>query len=126
MGAGQPGSYLLRLFGAHVHQAFGEVPFQVGSSLTQKRGWRDVDVRLMLDDDEYAARYADDGVRNAHNLAWSIFGQHLTGLPIDFQIQERSQANAEHDGPRSALLLTTDDLPIVVVRRVGHGQESAA
>jgi hypothetical protein len=27
----------------------------------------------------------------------------MTGLPIDFQIQQQSHANAENDGPRSAL-----------------------
>jgi hypothetical protein len=44
MGVGQPGSHLLKLFGMHVRQGFGHVAYQVGSSLTEKRGWRDVDV----------------------------------------------------------------------------------
>lgn len=112
MGVGPHAGYLLRLFGAHVDRAFGDVPFQVGSSLTQKRDWRDVDVRLLLEGGAYQA-YADDGARRMHELAWSAFGQQMTGLPVDFQIQERDAANDEFDGPRSALLLHEDELPIV-------------
>lgn len=114
MGVGPHHGHLLRLFGAHVGRAFGDVPFHVGSSLTEKRGWRDVDVRLLLADDEYEP-WADDGMRRMHELAWSTwstFGQQMTGLPIDFQIQRRAAANEEFAGPRSALLLDEDDLPV--------------
>jgi hypothetical protein len=118
MGVGQPASHLLMLFGAHVQQAFGHTPYHVGSSLIEKRGWRDVDVRLILPDDEYATLFGDLATpeHNApklsmHNLAWSIFGRELTGLPIDFQIQQQTNANEaeENDGPRGAMLFGPDD-----------------
>ena len=110
MGVGMPQSLLLQEFGEHVRRAFGHVPYHVGSSLEQKDGWRDVDVRLILPDDEYARAGFGDPERGALNkawvstiLAWSCFGRHLTGLPIDFQIQQQSHANAKFDKPRSAL-----------------------
>jgi hypothetical protein len=122
MGVGRPECYLLKLFGAHVDQAFGHVPYHVGSSLTQKRGWRDVDVRLILPDDEYAAYFGawdkapEPGYggprRMMWELAWATLGQKMTGLPIDFQFQAQTLANQE-DGPRSALVILASELPFV-------------
>lgn len=118
MGVGRQSGWLLRLFGAHVTQAFGHTPYQVGSSLTQKRDWRDVDVRLILPDDEYEAMFGDarcpDAVRLAHELAWSALGREMTGLPIDFQFQGETEANTDpaNEGPRSALLIRDDELVV--------------
>jgi hypothetical protein len=122
MGVGQPGSHLLKLFAAHVRQAFGHHPYQVGSSLTEKRGWRDVDVRLILPDDEYEKLFGPkrgphDHALDTHldvgmmNWAWSEAGKRLTGLPIDFQIQSMTDANTDpaNEGPRSALIFMPDE-----------------
>lgn len=126
MGVGQPDSYLLKQFGMYVRQGFGHTAYQVGSSLTQKRGWKDVDVRLMLPDDEYVV-YFRDPFTPAHdvlrlmmwNLAWTMLGRKMTSLPIDFQIQHTTLANNVFDGVRSALILTTDDLNLHDVVRTG-------
>jgi hypothetical protein len=75
-----------------------------------------VDVRLIMPDAEYEARGFGDP-KNAHSnkrwvstvLAWTTFGRELTGLPIDFQIQQQSAANAEFSAPRSALFQAWDD-----------------
>lgn len=116
MSVGMPFSLLLCQFGEHVHQAFGHVPYHVGSSLgPEKTAWRDVDVRLLIPDDEYARMGFGDPAgypQNSHSnsrwvstiLAWSCFGKHLTGLPIDFQIQPISWANANEKGGRGALI----------------------
>ena len=125
MGVGMPQELLLRQFGDYVRAAFGEMPYHVGSSLRQKDGWRDVDVRVMLDDDEYRRRFGDpkNPPRNAAwvatVLAWSTFGRSLTGLPIDFQVQARDAANEEFHRPehqRSALfsLSQLEDAPAPV------------
>lgn len=109
MGVGMPAMLLLHEFGSQVWAAFGAPPYHVGSSLAQKV-WRDVDVRLILPDAEYAAL----GLGNPQTphingrwvalcLAFSALGRQMTGLPIDFQIQQQSHANAEFSGPRSAL-----------------------
>lgn len=110
MGVGMPYSLLLQEFGEHVFRAFGHMSYHVGSSLTDKSGWRDVDVRLMLPDEEYARMELGDPERAHENkrwvslvLAWSAFGKSLTGLPIDFQIQQSTHANATNPGKRSAL-----------------------
>lgn len=108
MGVGMPAELLLQEFGSQVWHAFGEPPYHVGSSLTNKQ-WRDVDVRLILDDDTYVAMFGDP--RTAHTngkwvalcLAFSALGRQMTGLPIDFQIQQQSQANEQYKGERSGL-----------------------
>lgn len=118
MGVGPHDGHLLKLFGMHVAQGFGHIPYQVGSSLTRKRDWRDVDVRLILPDDEFTRYFGDatmpgwDAPRlHMWNLAWTMLGKSLTKLPIDFQIQSMFEANGgEHEGPRSALIFTRGEL----------------
>lgn len=125
MGVGMPASLLLQQFGEHVYQAFGHMSYHVGSSLTEKRGWRDVDVRLILPDAEYARLKLGDPVNPHSNarwrtlvLVWATFGRVLTGLPIDFQIQQQSHANATTKGcPRSALFVVSE-----VVQRAAEGE----
>lgn len=112
-GVGMPASLYLDEFGSQVWAAFGHPPYHVGSSLTKKTGWRDVDVRLILDDEEYARMELGDPERTHHNakwvslvLAYSTLGKAMTGLPIDFQIQQQSYANERYGGVRSALGMT--------------------
>lgn len=110
MGVGMPTVLLLHEFGSKVWDAFGHVPYHVGSSLDLKTGWRDVDVRLILPDDEYAALGFGAPGRPSQNAKWvamclafSLLGKEMTGLPIDFQIQQMTRANEEFEGNRSAL-----------------------
>jgi hypothetical protein len=64
--------------------------------------YRDVDVRAMLDDDEFDRLFAGC-IRDYSSVSkWSVLSsaislqlQQATGLPIDFQFQRRSDANAE-------------------------------
>lgn len=112
MSVGQPQQYWLQQFGSLVWEAFGEdsFVFHVGSSLEKKDGWRDVDVRVMISNEEWArwgfpepdlvhhdARYV------AFCLAFSELGRKMTDLPIDFQIQRLEDANKEFTGLRSAI-----------------------
>ena len=109
-GIGMPAALLLHEFGSQLWHAFDDMPYHVGSSLVGKV-WRDVDVRLILADDAFAAMFPDATLNNIHScgkwvalcLAFSALGKQMTGLPIDFQIQQQTDANAKHDGPRSAL-----------------------
>lgn len=110
-GIGMPATLYLQDFGLVLFDAFGEMAYHVGSSLTGAT-WRDVDVRVMLDKAEYAAMGLGDPKQQHENPKWvamsmafSLLGQKMTGLPIDFQIQETETANAEFDSPRSALLV---------------------
>lgn len=110
MSTGMPAGIWLQKFGVIVRDYFGHVPYQVGSSLTTK-DWRDVDVRLILPDDEYAARFGSVHATYVHKglaaitLAFAALAKEMTGLPVDFQIQPQTWAN-EHYGKhrRSALI----------------------
>lgn len=111
MGVGPHEEHLLKLFGMEVRQAFGHTAYHVGSSLTQKSGWRDVDVRLLLPADEFARYFPPEGPPRLHiwNLAWTMLGRKMTGLPIDFQFDDLDAANEVFDGPRSALIFVNGD-----------------
>jgi hypothetical protein len=109
MSVGMPAGIWLTKFGVIVNDYFGEVPYHVGSSLQSKQ-WRDVDVRLILDDEEFERRFGRDQSAETNpklgaiTLAFATLGQQITGLPIDFQIQAASHANGRYKGPRSALI----------------------
>lgn len=104
-----PAGIWLIKFGMIVRDYFGAMPYHVGSSLESKQ-WRDVDVRLILDDDDFQQQFgaikgAEANAKLAAiTLAFSALGKAMTGLPIDFQIQSQSHANTAYGNkPRSAL-----------------------
>src|SRR5436190_14742239 len=110
-GVGMPAALLLEEFGSQVWAAFGHPPCLVGSVL-QTTDWRDVDVRVILPDEEYEEMGLGEPAENQQRfngkwvslcLAYSALGKQMTGLPIDFQIQQRTFANANHQGGRSSL-----------------------
>jgi len=86
-----------------INKAFGENNFGcylVGSSL-KKRDFRDVDVRMIMDDEGYDHMFKND--HGYTNPLWSLMCTTISawlsaqsGLPIDFQIQRRSHANRDH------------------------------
>jgi hypothetical protein len=84
-----------------IAEAFGCEPYLVGSASKRDGGSpRDVDVRLILFDDKYRKLYKAVGPECIYFLSLAI-GEYLssrTGLPIDFQIQEMTAANAQHPG----------------------------
>lgn len=101
-----PQNLLLVIWAKAVHDAFatsgGHGPYLVGSC-TERADYRDVDLRMMLDDDRVDELTAVCQLR-IYNMTFSLWGQQATGLPIDFQIQKISEANAEYGGrPRHAL-----------------------
>lgn len=91
--------------------AFGRgTIFLVGSSI-KHRDFRDVDIRCILSDKEFDKMFP--GIIENHQLdaRWSLICSAIsewlsnrTSLPIDFQIQRRTDVNAKHDnGDRYAL-----------------------
>ena len=109
---GAPEMYNLDLAVASICEAFGPHCYHVGSSL-HRRDWRDVDVRCILPDDEYDRVFplSTVGVHSqfrdarlmAMNAAFSEWLRKASGLPVDFQFQRQTEANAEFPGARSAL-----------------------
>ena len=110
-GPGVPGAMHLEAFGQSIADAFGHCPYHVGSSATSKT-WRDVDVRLILDDDRFHALFPGFAAANHIDAWWSLLcaalselGRARTGLPIDFQIQSMTEANEKYHGIRNPLFL---------------------
>ena len=114
-GSGLSPSDLLRLSWAcaPIRQAFRATPYLVGSAML-RADYRDIDVRLILDDDDFRAMFGERGDEMARlrlvNTALSAMIQQSSGLakPIDFQIQPMSYANeypntAEDPHPRNPL-----------------------
>jgi hypothetical protein len=110
-GVGMPAALMLEEFGSQVWSAFDQPAYMVGSA-TKSKNWRDVDVRLILSDEDYNAM--ELGEPRYHNgkwvalcLAFSALGKQMTGLPIDFQIQQQTEANKDYPDlgkyPRHAL-----------------------
>lgn len=96
-----------------ISRAFrGGPPYLVGSAGIGNSGGspRDVDVRLMLDDDEFAEVCP---TRERWELLCLAIGAYLasrTGLPIDFQVQRKTEALAKYgDCPRNPLGLQHAD-----------------
>lgn len=91
-----------------VNRALGEFGcYLVGSSI-EKRDYRDVDVRFIMEDATYDHLFRNEG--GPINPLWSLmcvtFSHWLstqTGLPIDFQIQRQTQANETYSGERQPL-----------------------
>lgn len=108
VGVGMPAALHLDAFGREVNDAFGHLPYLVGTASTGKQ-WRDVDVRLILPDDEFDAlfppvpRDQPDGRWGLICAAISELARQRTGLPVDFQIQRQSYANDRFPGVRQAL-----------------------
>lgn len=87
-----------------IEEAFGEYPYLVGTAADNK-AFRDVDVRLILDDEKYDALRSATGKDAVAFLGFAI-GEYLaarTGLPIDFQLQRETEANEKHKGTRNPL-----------------------
>lgn len=83
----------------NVWRLFRSYPYLVGSSgIGGRTDYRDVDLRLIVYDEEFDALWNDVVKVRLMNRAISVWGQHETGLPIDFQIQRMTEANAKFGG----------------------------
>lgn len=116
IGTGMPATSHLEAFGQCLRDAFGAMPYHVGSSIHGKT-WRDVDVRIMLDDDRFDALFPGYAAYRQRDAWWSLvcsaiseLGKQRTGLPIDFQVQRTSYANKKFPAARNPLF-------------VGHAEE---
>lgn len=102
-----PARLLLARFGEEVFHAVG-IAFLVGSAL-ERKDYRDVDVRVILEDDVFdrlaALTDISQGRQSSFNLAFSVLGERMTGLPVDFQIQRSTEANRDFFGVRQALFV---------------------
>lgn len=106
MSVGIPQTLYLDQFATILNDVFGEIPYHVGSSVKSKK-WRDVDIVVMLDDEVWKAMNLgnpdnphENGKWVGYCMAFSELGKKITGLPIDFKLQQTSWANRKHKGCR--------------------------
>jgi hypothetical protein len=96
-----------------IRRAFGTPPYLVGSVLTRP-DFRDIDLRLILDDEVVERMFGVQGqhyegetsrVRLLLNIALSDLIAKSANLPwpIDFQIQSMSEANVPEHGMRNPM-----------------------
>lgn len=86
--------------------------YVVGSAL-ERPDWRDVDVRMMMDDASFMRLFPRASISPAtweFDPRWTLMVVSIskwmseqTGLPVDFQFQPMSHANERHNGRRHAL-----------------------
>ena len=94
-GLGEPEHMNLSAILILVNQAFGETPYLVGSA-THSRDFRDVDIRVIMEDKNFIKLFGDTG--GAFRPFWvlvcasvSEWISQRTGLKVDFQVQQRSK-----------------------------------
>ncbi len=106
---GAPQQFELNFAVRAVTEAFGYCCYQVGSSL-EKRDFRDVDIRCILDDEDFDRMFL--GWQHNHldarisllNCAISLWLSTRSGLPVDFQFQRMTEANKTNPkGRRNAI-----------------------
>lgn len=91
--------FVLDQWGRHLHEAFGQTPYLVGSA-ERGENFRDVDVRMLLPwPEDVMSPYAVYTL----NAAISLWGRQVTGLPIDFQMQAEMGFHSYDDKPRNPL-----------------------
>lgn len=114
IGVGSPGILRLQQFGEVLNDAFGETAYLVGSAARGKE-WRDVDVRVILDDTAFYRLLGHSPHESprwkAMAMAFSTLGTDMTGLPIDFQLQGMTHANGLYGGEVRVPLFTRYDTP---------------
>lgn len=130
---GAPACFALTQACQQLNAAFGGFGCYLVGSALERADWRDIDVRFIMSDDEFEAEFPhtlhrdesgkilpEGGGAWEHDPKWLLLTVSIanwlrqqTGLPIDFQFQPRTHANARHKGRRDALGLRfakpTDD-----------------
>ena len=105
-----PAFLYLQDFGMLVFRAYKVAPYLVGSALTG-RNPKDIDIRLMLNGEEFERYVGDIDLINQPYTRWatlcqafSALGEKVTGLPIDFQFQLEEHHGIIYKGcPRLAI-----------------------
>lgn len=112
---GAPAIFTLEYACQQINQAYAYCDlahiYMVGSAL-ERPDWRDVDLRMIMSDADFQREFPDAHGEGGWEMdpKWilltaSISGYltKLTGLPIDFQFQPQTHANARHKGRRNAM-----------------------
>lgn len=114
---------LLHQWGRHLEEAFDAMPYQVGSTMREGTTYRDVDVRMLAPEGWLTE---SELRRKTVNLALTLWGRRVTGLPIDCQFQAADEFHSYDSSPRSALgILAQHDRQEEYKRRYPESAEGA-
>jgi hypothetical protein len=107
---GAPACFALETACRQITEAFDGFGCYVVGSCLERPDWRDIDVRFIMADDEFAKLFPDatpDRALWEFDARWLLLTvsiserlSKVTGLPIDFQIQPQTFANERHKGQR--------------------------
>ncbi len=107
---GAPAIFALELACRDICDAFGGYGCYVVGSAIQRPDWRDVDLRFIMADEEFAQLFPNAGQHWEQDARWLLLTvsiserlSKISGLPIDFQFQPQTHANERHNGPRHAI-----------------------
>jgi hypothetical protein len=107
---GAPAIFALQQECGHLCAAFGGYGCYIVGSALERPDWRDVDLRFIMSDEEFAVLFPDAGQHWEHDERWLLLTvsiserlSKVTGLPIDFQFQPQTHANERHPGTRHAI-----------------------
>jgi hypothetical protein len=112
---GAPACFALELALQHIDKAFADLrvgrytgAYVVGSAL-ERPDWRDIDVRFIMDDLTFKEQFPHAEEHWEFDPKWLLLTVAIskwlsdqTGLPVDFQFQPMTYANAMHKKPRNA------------------------
>lgn len=107
---GAPACFALEQACLHICDAFSGYGCYVVGSALERPDWRDVDIRFIMSDEQFAEEFPAAGQHWEHDARWLLLTVSIsqwlskqTGLPIDFQFQLQTHANERHKGPRCAV-----------------------
>lgn len=108
---GAPAIFALEMACQHIVDALGGYGCYLVGSALERPDWRDIDVRFILSDDEFASLFPhavdrcweQDSRWLLMTVSISAWLSKVSGLPVDFQIQPQTHANEQHKGPRNAM-----------------------
>ena len=93
-GIGEPECSNLAIACMVVEEALQERAYLVGSA-SESREFRDVDVRVMMEDKKFEELFGPTRIRRPFYslfcVSVSTWLSKMTGLPVDFQVQTRSE-----------------------------------
>lgn len=113
---GAPAVFALTQACQQINDAFGDFGCYLVGSCLERPDWRDVDVRFIMEDDQFAKLFPDAGDTTwEFDARWLLLTvsiserlSKVTGLPVDFQIQPQWRSTKYFkDQPRQAIWLRT-------------------
>lgn len=109
---GAPAIFALEQACQQINDAFGRGfgCYLVGSAI-ERPDWRDIDVRYIMRDEDFAALFPNAGDNWEFDPRWLLLTVSISawlkavtaGLPVDFQFQPQTHANQRHDKARHAI-----------------------